>query len=231
MPAVAAAGQPDRADLDDARGRLQRILLENIVPFWYPQTIDAENGGYHLNHDGRGKWLGPAGKALVTQARMVWFFSRLYNEGYGSGEHLAAARSGFEFMRDRMWDRVFGGFFWEMDTTGRIGTKPHKHLASIMTDMEYSRPYTVTTIPDKQIPLANTKPHETLATTVFIAYRELVANQRRQLYRIVDAPARTRRSRLLHSRAIDQPHVPLASKNLAWINNNPPLHDLGTHPA
>ena len=126
--AVPAAGEPDRAELDEARGRLLSILLENIVPFWYPQTVDAEYGGYHLNHDERGDWLGPAGKGLVTQARMVWFFARLHNEGYGAEEYLEAARVGFEFMRDRMWDRVFGGFFWEMDTTGRIGTKPHKHL-------------------------------------------------------------------------------------------------------
>jgi cellobiose epimerase len=114
--------------LRDIEVRVERILLENILPFWYPGTVDGENGGYQFNHDVGGEWLGAAPKSLVAQARAVWFFSRFYNDGYGTKEHLEAARSGFEFLRDRMWDRVFGGFFWEMDHAGRIGNKPHKHL-------------------------------------------------------------------------------------------------------
>ena len=64
----------------------------------------------------------------MTQARTLWFFSRYYNDGYGGSEFLEAARHGFEFLRDRMWDSVFGGFFWAVDTAGEIATRPHKHL-------------------------------------------------------------------------------------------------------
>src|SRR5262249_31117536 len=62
---------------------------------------------------------GPANKCLVTQARTVWFFSRLTNSLYGSPQHLKAARHGYEFLRDRMWDQQFGGFYWEVDSSGR----------------------------------------------------------------------------------------------------------------
>ena len=86
------------------------MLNENIVSFWYPETLDPA-GGFRLHHDGQGDWLGPADKVLVVQARTVWFFSRLYNDGYGGEEHIEAARHGFEFLRDKMWDPVFGGFF------------------------------------------------------------------------------------------------------------------------
>jgi len=61
-----------------------------------------------------------------SQARTVWFFARVYNSKYGKPEHLEAARHGFEFLRDWMWDREYGGFFWEVD--GKEPTRPDKHL-------------------------------------------------------------------------------------------------------
>jgi mannose/cellobiose epimerase-like protein (N-acyl-D-glucosamine 2-epimerase family) len=126
VPARAAA--PSDAEVARIRDGLERILNENIVPFWYPQVVDEENGGYALNHDSSGLFQGPTDKALVAQARTLWFFSRLYNSGYGGPEHLAAAEHGYKFLRDRLWDDEFGGFFWAVDAQGRVATRPHKHL-------------------------------------------------------------------------------------------------------
>jgi mannose/cellobiose epimerase-like protein (N-acyl-D-glucosamine 2-epimerase family) len=112
----------------EAQDLLEKLLLENIVPFWYPDVIDEQEGGYRLNHDAQGRWLGPADKALVTQARTVWFFSRLYNSPYGKPEHLEAARHGFRFLRDRMWDRENGGFYWAVSHDGSEATQPQKHM-------------------------------------------------------------------------------------------------------
>jgi mannose/cellobiose epimerase-like protein (N-acyl-D-glucosamine 2-epimerase family) len=126
-PPVAAA-TPASAELRASRALIERILTENIVPFWYPETLDRENGGYRLNHDAQGKWRGPANKFLVTQARQVWFFARLARSPYGKPEHLDAARHGFAFLRDHMWDAEHGGFFWEVDAAGSKPTLPHKHL-------------------------------------------------------------------------------------------------------
>jgi cellobiose epimerase len=116
------------AELRASRTTLERILTENILPFWYPQVIDTENGGYRLNHDIDGQFRGPVPKFLITQARTVWFFARLARSPYGKPEHLKAARHGFELLRDHMWDAEHGGFFWELDATGRTPTKPLKHL-------------------------------------------------------------------------------------------------------
>jgi mannose/cellobiose epimerase-like protein (N-acyl-D-glucosamine 2-epimerase family) len=111
-----------------SRASIERILTQNIIPFWFPETIDRENGGYRLNHDAQGKYLGPAPKFLVTQARQVWFFSRLARSPYGKPAHLDAARHGFALLRDHMWDAQYGGFFWELDAKGSAPTQPHKHL-------------------------------------------------------------------------------------------------------
>jgi mannose/cellobiose epimerase-like protein (N-acyl-D-glucosamine 2-epimerase family) len=111
-----------------AQTLLEKLLLENIVPFWYPGVIDEEHGGYRLNHDAEGKWLGPADKVLVTQARTVWFFSRLYNSPYGKPEHLDAARHGFRFLKDRMWDPENGGFYWSVSPDGSEAVESQKHM-------------------------------------------------------------------------------------------------------
>ena len=41
---------------------------------------------------------------------------------------LAAARHGYEFLRDRMWDKEFGGFYWEVDSAGHNVVDPEKRL-------------------------------------------------------------------------------------------------------
>src|SRR5262249_44749281 len=68
---------PSRDDRLRARASLEKLLVEDVIPFWLPGTIDRERGGYRLNHDVEGKWQGPADNAIVTQARNVWFFARL----------------------------------------------------------------------------------------------------------------------------------------------------------
>ena len=108
----------DGQSLHEARTTLERVLTTNIIPFWYPGTIDTSKGGFRLNHDGVGTWRGVANKCLVTQARTLWFFSRLANSKYETREYLAAATHGYEFLRDKMWDQQFGGFHWEVDASG-----------------------------------------------------------------------------------------------------------------
>ena len=112
----------DERSLREAKNTLERVLTNNIIPFWYPEIVDTSEGGYRLNHDLAGTYKGPANKCLVTQARILWFFSRLVNSKYETREYLAAATHGYEFLRDKMWDQQFGGFYWEVDASGnRVG--------------------------------------------------------------------------------------------------------------
>ena len=121
-------GHPDDEALVLARRSLERILTQNIISFWYPEVIDYQDGGYRLNHDLTGKWRGPANKSLVAQARTLWFFSRLASSAYRNREFLEAASHGYAFLRDRMWDQEFGGFYWEVDSSGHTATNPGKKM-------------------------------------------------------------------------------------------------------
>lgn len=107
----------------------ERTLHENILAFWHPKTLDTKHGGYAINHDAQGNFKGDAPKGIVTQARQVWLFSRCAREGYGNRkEMLDAARHGYDFLREKMWDAKNGGFYWSVDATGNDKRQPKKHL-------------------------------------------------------------------------------------------------------
>jgi len=121
------AKAPSGTWVKTTRKRLKKILTQNIMPFWYPATIDEKKGGYYLNHDVDGKPKGDGPKMIVSQARMVWYFAKLKEAGWAGKEALRAAEHGFRFLKDRMWDHKCGGFFWEMDPQGNF-PMPFKHM-------------------------------------------------------------------------------------------------------
>jgi mannose/cellobiose epimerase-like protein (N-acyl-D-glucosamine 2-epimerase family) len=108
--------------------RLEKILTQNIVPFWYDKSLDRTNGGYIISFDAQGQLKQPVTKMIVTQARQVWLFSRLARAGYEPQKNLEAARLGYRFLREKMWDPVNGGFYWAVDITGNQKLQPNKHL-------------------------------------------------------------------------------------------------------
>src|SRR5262249_23765949 len=57
--------------------RLERNLKDNIVRFWMSKGLDRRHGGFIINFGPRGEAKGDGTKMIVTQARMVWLFSRL----------------------------------------------------------------------------------------------------------------------------------------------------------
>lgn len=115
------------ADLKEYAPRVSRNLT-NIIRFWHPVSVDRENGGYLVNLDERGRPAKAQPKMIVTQARMLWFYSHLARNGYQPAEFLRAAETGYRFLTERMWDADFGGFYWEVDVTGRERIQPKKHL-------------------------------------------------------------------------------------------------------
>jgi len=108
--------------------KLERILKENIASFWYTKSLDRENGGYTINFGPTGQLKGQGTKMIVTQARTVWLFSRMARAGYGASEYLEAADLGYRFLKEKMWDSKYGGFYWEVDVTGEKKLRPRKHL-------------------------------------------------------------------------------------------------------
>jgi mannobiose 2-epimerase len=107
---------------------LDKNLRQSVLPFWFPRAVDREHGGYTVHYGPKGEPLPGGTKAIVTQARTLWFASRLIRSEFAQPGLREAADAGFRFLRDRMWDREHGGFFWEVDVTGAKPLRPHKHL-------------------------------------------------------------------------------------------------------
>jgi len=124
-----AWGASDRATVaTEYLPRLEKILTENIAPFWYDKSLDHEHGGYIIDFDAQGRRKSRCTKMIVTQARTLWLFSRMARAGYRRDDYLKAAEVGYRFLTEKMWDPAHGGFYWEVDVTGDRQLKPNKHL-------------------------------------------------------------------------------------------------------
>ncbi len=121
---------PDAAAQEFAEysAKVRHNLEGNIIPFWTSRCLDEKNGGYLIDFDAEGKPDGKSDKMIVTQARMVWLFSKLASRGQQSDVMLQNAALGYRFLRDKMWDQKNGGFYWEVDATGDRHLMPQKHL-------------------------------------------------------------------------------------------------------
>lgn len=92
---------------------LQEILfnLKNeIVPKWYPLSLDMEDGGYFSNLSHDFKILPEQDKMIVTQARHIWALSKL-SHFLGDENFEDYAFHGYKFLKDKMWDDNYGGFY------------------------------------------------------------------------------------------------------------------------
>jgi mannobiose 2-epimerase len=124
-PPVARAA-PSRADFQAQARRCRAILQSSIIDFYLPACVDRTNGGYLESL--RGDRFVPTGEKFLTlQARQLWFFSTLAATDIRKKESLAAARTGFDFLRTRFRDGTHGGYFAKVSDAGRP-TDRRKHV-------------------------------------------------------------------------------------------------------
>ncbi len=99
--------------------KMKNDLQSKVFPYWYDTAVDRTNGGFILADSNLGRGAA-VDKMLVTQARMLWGFSHAQIKGLGDPQrdYLAAARRGYEFIRDHLYDRANGGYFMVTDLGG-----------------------------------------------------------------------------------------------------------------
>jgi mannobiose 2-epimerase len=125
LPAAPAATV---ARLQALTPRIEQNLRDNVIPFWFPRSVDTVNGGYTVHYGPKGEPLPGGVKMIVTQSRQLWLASALLRSRYAIPGLREAADHGFRFLRDVMWDRPNGGFYWQVDATGRQVMRAQKHL-------------------------------------------------------------------------------------------------------
>ena len=97
----------EKIDSSDAHvaDRCRELLNTSLVDFYLPASVDTLHGGYLEVLDDQGQFTGSE-KFLTLQARQVWFFSTLAIAGIRRDEALAAAQSGYDFLRQHFYDQV-----------------------------------------------------------------------------------------------------------------------------
>ncbi len=98
---------------------LLESLSQNLLEKWYPLAVDKKNGGYFTNISYDWKIEPVQHKMIVTQARHMWtaskaamfFNNKIYND---------AAVHGYDFLKNYMWDKKYGGFFQMRDYKGEF---------------------------------------------------------------------------------------------------------------
>lgn len=93
-------------------------LAEQIIERWYPLVIDNEFGGYFTNITYDWKIVGPYDKMIVSQARHVWTLSKVASFLSNKDEYTKAAYNGYKFLKNKMWDNEYGGFFQTRNRKG-----------------------------------------------------------------------------------------------------------------
>lgn len=104
-------------DLESLCDFYKQQLLEDTIPFWFPRSYDAENGGYLLMRDADGSLI-DTDKAVWIQGRACWLLSTLYNTVEPRQEWLEGAKLGYEFLKDKCFDQD-GKMYFHVDQQGK----------------------------------------------------------------------------------------------------------------
>lgn len=92
-------------------------LLNDTLPFWFPQSFDTEYGGFLLMKDADGTLIDDD-KAVWIQGRATWLLSTLYNTVEQRPEWLEGAKLGYEFLNKYCFDED-GQMFFHVTRDGR----------------------------------------------------------------------------------------------------------------
>lgn len=95
---------------DSILQQMKRAAKEGLIQKYYPRNIDTAYGGYLSTFTYNFEPQGTQDKMIVTEARHTWSTAKaaLF---YGDTSYIAMSRHGFLFLRNKMWDSAYGGFY------------------------------------------------------------------------------------------------------------------------
>jgi cellobiose epimerase len=124
LPVFAAAvvfGQQQKG-LDSVLAQMKVAAKELLIDKSYPRNLDTVYGGYLSAFTYDFKPYGDQDKMIVTQSRHIWSTSKA-SKFYHDTSFVAMARHGFYFLRDKMWDKEYGGFHNLVTRQGEVKRK------------------------------------------------------------------------------------------------------------
>ena len=124
LPAVVTAqtgtGSGTPAERMRIAKEMDKSIKTELLNKWYPQSADSIYGGFLSTFTYDFKPIGEQDKFIVSQSRHTWTSAKaaeLYPE---IGYYITCAKHGFQFLRDKMWDKTYGGFYNLVDRKGNF---------------------------------------------------------------------------------------------------------------
>ncbi len=115
-PFVAFTPPAEREEIAQA---MEKSITE-LLNKWYPQSVDTEHGGFLSSFTYDFKPTGTQDKMIVTQARHVWSNSKASLLYPNIPHYKSSAAHGYQFLRDVLWDKNFGGFYTLVTKEGKV---------------------------------------------------------------------------------------------------------------
>lgn len=111
--------QPNAAEKKKFSEEIERTIT-TMLDKWYPQSIDEEYGGFLSTFTFDFKPTGEQDKMIVSQARHTWTNARAAMRYQNKPHYAKAASHGFQFLKNVMWDKTYGGFYQLVDRKGNV---------------------------------------------------------------------------------------------------------------
>lgn len=102
--------------------------LREELDHFCPLCLDTIYGGYFTDLNYKWELDGPQDKMIVTQARLVWSNANASLYYRKKEPYYKYARHGYEFLKNVMWDKEYGGFY---DLVNREG-KPLEYNGEVV---------------------------------------------------------------------------------------------------
>ena len=120
IPSVAMAQKHSGEDRIRIATEMETSIRSELLNKWYPQCIDSLYGGFISTFTFDFKPTGPQDKCTDTQARHTWSTSKATVRYPDIPYYKTAARHGYNFLRDVMWDKTYGGFYTLVNRMGTV---------------------------------------------------------------------------------------------------------------
>ncbi|MCY2955240.1 MAG: AGE family epimerase/isomerase [Planctomycetota bacterium] len=124
-PPPTPATQPAPADYTRIADEIESALNRDVVRAFFPACIDHTFGGFHSAFNRDWSRAPSQGKGIVYQSRQTWIASQLaLQRPQLRDEFLAITRHGLKFLKNTMWDKSYGGFYWQLNDDGSLPQRP-----------------------------------------------------------------------------------------------------------
>jgi mannobiose 2-epimerase len=99
---------------------MENSIQHEMLNKWYPQNMDTLYGGFITSFTYDFKPTGDQDKFIVTQARHTWSTSKAAMRYPRVAYYKTLAQNGYQFLRDVMWDKTYGGFYTMVGRKGNV---------------------------------------------------------------------------------------------------------------